>query len=372
MAESQVDLIVKFVQVGFVLLILVSFLYKRRRLKLKGLNWFLLIFGLTLVQGIAELVTYYIKIYMLDLDYPSHFKYNELHGIPYGMAVMAIYLMAESMDSDKPDPLRLSFLSGLWASYITLLIHEIMREDSLMFDQPGSTLSYKTVFDIFQFAAMLFVSIIFWKAYRISKNKANRRAALAMFVSTITYVLAALYEIGEDFLGFTPMYGGLTFIFAFIVLAYVFLRYPYFVYSSPSPIYRLMITTEFGVYLYSVQTDDEGSPDELLASALASIALFIKAETRSSSGLHTVSTGDRAIMIAEGEHVKGILLAEKATRALRYALEQLVAEFEREYCDDLERYWAELAKFQDSIPIVLRCFPYIESKEVVKFQYQAD
>lgn len=377
MAETIMDVYIKSGQLVLIGLIFIFLARRRYKYRIKSLNWMIWVFALAFIQGIVELVIYYVKIYVLELgENADHFRFNEYHSIPYSIAIFVIYLFSEAMNGHKPNMFRFSIIIALWTSYLTLLLRDTFLNYSLTFDTAASVRLSKTIFDIFTVTSMLFTSIVFFKAYRSSKNVKNRRGALLIFVSTLTYVLAGTYEIGEDIFDFPPVYGAITFSVTFIVLAYMYTRYPYFVFTVPSTIYRLMVSSEHGIYLYSVDMDSEeehtDSPDELLSSAINSIAKFVEEETGSEKYLRFISLIDRAIVIYRGKSVSGIMITDNSTRILYRALSQFIDEFEETFETELGVFSADISRFDLSKNLVLRCFPYIESEDVIKLTYQQD
>ncbi len=377
MAETITDLYIKSGQLILIGIILLILLRRRYKYKIKSLNWMIWIFALAFIQGIVELVIYYVKINILELgDQADQFRFNEYHSIPYSIAIFMIYLFAEAMNGHKPNLFRFTIIIGLWASFLTLLLRDTFVNYDLIFDTAASVRFSKTIFDIFTVTAMLFTSIVFFRAYRSSKNSKNRRGALLIFISTLTYVLAGLYELGEDVFGFPPIYGAITFSVTFIVLAYMYTRYPYFVFTVPSKIYRLMVNSEHGIYLYSVDMDEEDeheeSPDELLSTAINSIAKFVEEETGSEKYLRFISLIDRAIVIYRGSSISGIMITDNSTRILYQALSQFIDEFENTFKSEIGVFSADISRFDSSKNLVLRCFPYIESEDVIELTYKQD
>ena len=377
MAETIVDVYIKSGQLILIAIIFLILLRRRYKYRLKTLNWMIWVFALAFIQGVVELIIYYLKIYVLDLgENADHFIFNEYHSIPYSIAIFLIYLFAEAMNGYKPNMLRFTVIIGLWASYLTLLLRDTFTNNSLMFDTAASVRHSKTIFDIFTVTAMIFTSIVFYKAYHSSKNIKNRHGALLILISTLTYALAGIYEIGEDIFDFPPIYGAITFSVTFIVLAYMYTRYPYFVFTVPSLIYSLIVSSEHGIYLYSVDMDNHEesveSPDELLSSAINSIAKFVEEETGSEKYLRFISLIDRAIIIYRGQSISGIMITDNSTRILYGALSQFIDEFEKTFESEIGVFSADISRFDLSKNLVLRCFPYIESKDVIKLTYQQD
>ena len=122
MAESQSDVMIKLFQIALITIILVILIIRRRKYRIRTLNWMIWIFLFSLLHGIVELIIYYIKIYMLELSEPSHFRFNEYHTIFYAIGLLLIYLLAEFMDGYTPNLFRFTIISGLSISYRKLFV----------------------------------------------------------------------------------------------------------------------------------------------------------------------------------------------------------------------------------------------------------
>lgn len=222
---------------------------------------------------------------------------------------------------------------------------------------------------------MGFLSYVFFLSRRESNNPKHKRATFWMFFASLTYSLSILYELGEDLLNFPNIYGAITLGLSFIVLAYIFVRYPYYTFSVPTHVYRLIITSnKHQSMIYSaelIHPKKSSSSSELLASAISAISSFMVNTTGSNESLHFADLGDRSILIVRGKLVSGIILAENSTFILRSALKQLVTEFENKYDEELISFNADISQFENETKhIIAQCFPFIESEETIKLKIE--
>lgn len=375
MAESNIDVYIKLFQIFIMVLILSILIYRRKKDNIKALNWFIWVFIFAVIHGIAELVIYHIKINILSLSNPSHFRFNEYHSIPYSISILILYMLGESIISLKPNHIRFSIAVALWTSFISLLFYETFNNYDLVYNFPATDNISNTIFDFFQIYVMGFLSYVFFLSRRESNNPKHKRATFWMFFASLTYSLSILYELGEDLLNFPNIYGAITLGLSFIVLAYIFVRYPYYTFSVPTHVYRLIITSnKHQSMIYSaelIHPKKSSSSSELLASAISAISSFMVNTTGSNESLHFADLGDRSILIVRGKLVSGIILTENSTFILRSALKQLVIEFENKYDEELISFNADISQFENETKhIIAQCFPFIESEETIKLKIE--
>lgn len=156
MAESNLDVYIKLFQIFIMVLILSILIYRRKKDNIKALNWFIWVFIFAVIHGIAELIIYHIKINILSLSNPSHFRFNEYHSIPYSISILILYMLGESIISLKPNHIRFSIAVALWTSFISLLFYETFNNYDLVYNFPQQITS--AIQYLISFKSMLWVS----------------------------------------------------------------------------------------------------------------------------------------------------------------------------------------------------------------------
>ncbi|MDH5402953.1 MAG: hypothetical protein OEY49_10720 [Candidatus Heimdallarchaeota archaeon] len=371
MAESLTEVMVKVVQIIIVCIILIAFMYRKRRINIQPLNWFIWIFALLIVQGIIELIIYFIKTQLLTPEEYPYFKYNELHNIPYGFAVLLIFLFSESLQSKQPHPIRFGVVIAFWGSYISLMFYEIWLVDGLVFsDKTAPQQPFNTLFDIYQLIAMSFVCFVFWKSFRMSRNDQNRLAAFLLFLSLLMINIILIYEIIESFFGLKDIYGAITFGISFLIMAFVYIKYPYYVFSVPHNIYRLIIASKNGLHLYSADINyfEEATSDELLAGGVSAITSFMVEALGSNTSLKYAVMADRALTVRRVDNIVGFIIADKSTHMLSHALDHFVREFTQIYAYEIEHEIFKVTNFKDAAKIIFRCFPFVEASDIIQIR----
>jgi hypothetical protein len=364
MAETLTDVYIKSIQIIITIIILSILVYRRRQHQLHALNWLIIIFSFGTLQGIVEIITYVIKIYWLKLDNPIYFRFNEVHLIPYGITIFFIYLLAEAMMEDRPNPWRFFIVSSLWAASMSIMFFQIFNNYSVEFsDKEAPHQFFNIAFDVFQLVAMLFASYVFWQSFRHSKNKENQRATFWLFFAVFIFALVTVYELVEQIFSLTDIYGVWLYGFSFLILAYVYLKYPYFVLGNPNRIYRIVLSTKSGLLIYSADLEglENGSSDELLAGGVTAISEFITETSGATGPLNFVQFSNRALIVRRIDNIVGFIIAEKATRMLWSALRQFVQEFTSNYTSIVqEDIGSKADKFAIPETIITRCFPFVE------------
>ncbi|MCY3412371.1 MAG: hypothetical protein INQ03_12110 [Candidatus Heimdallarchaeota archaeon] len=369
MAENELDVIIKVIQILVILFIEIILVQRSRKYQMKALRWFIWSFFFAFIHGIIELVIYYLKIYVFTIAEPSYFKFNEYHSIPYSIGIFLLYILAESIVGYQRNQFRIFFAVSIWSSYITMLLYESLSTPGLVYTEPATSKLSNTLFDIFQIFTMGFFTYVFMLSHNKTRNDTHRKGTLTLVISSSIYVISIIYELGEDLLNFPNVYGAITLGISLLVLAFMFIRYPYFVFSVPTEIYRIILTSNFHKSLvYSaglLNPEKESKSSVLVASGISAIAEFMKDSTGSNESLQYAYLGDRALMMVKGKLVSGIIIAENSTYILRSALKQLVREFETRYEKQIESFNANISQFYESRDIIARTFPFIESKETI-------
>jgi len=382
LAETIVQLYLKLVQMVVITLILVLLIYRKRQYKINALYWLITIFALAELQGLTEILIFMYKVYFLKLPEPSLFRFNELHSIPYSLALFALYLMGEYMSRLRPNPQRLITVSSMWGAYFGLLMYDSFHgfnwnftPENLVLDSPQYLHEFNTWFNVYQFTIMAFVTLIFWQSYRTSYSEANKRVSLLMFIGVLIYTVVAFEELVESLISFTGTgllsYKAIYYSITFLVLAYVFVKYPYYVFNVPTYVYRIVLSTREGVFIYGAQIElpffknaDEAS-DELLASAISALTQFMEEAADSKGTLRLVELEDRALLVRKEKSLMGMVISQSATRMLSSALGQFVREFNQKFKVSFDNAW-DSDSFAGAESIIARCFPFVEAKDIIQ------
>ncbi|MHA2253284.1 MAG: hypothetical protein ACXAD7_23180 [Candidatus Kariarchaeaceae archaeon] len=370
MAETESEVYLKLFQVLIIVVILSVIIYRKRQYQINALNWLIIIFSFTVLQGVVEIITYFVKINHYHLSDPKYFRFNEVHLVPYGITIFFIYLLSEAMVEIQPNPYRFALVVGLFASYNSVMFFQIYHNYDLVFDDKTAPHQpFNIIFDIYQLVAMSFTSYVFWKSYKYSRNKQNRRATFILFLAIFIFVLVTIYELIEQIFELKDIYGVWLYGTTFLVLAYVYLKYPYFVLGNPNKIYRIILSTNSGLLIYSVDLEKskKSSSDELLAGGISAMSEFISETSGSTGPLNYVQFEDRALIVRRVNNLVGYVIAEKATRILWTALKQFVKEFTQVYIERKGQIHSKVDKF--TIPeeqIIIRCFPFVEPHPIIE------
>ncbi len=384
MAETIGHVYLKLAQMVIVTFIVIILLYRKRQHKIRALNWLIAVFVLADLQGLAELLIYFYKVHVVKLDDPSLFRFNEFHSLIYALALLVLFFMTEYMRMLRPNHWRVGLVGILWGGYFALLLKDAFggfnwefTKENLVMETPPQTHSFDLWFNLFQLVLIGFVAETFWKAYATSHSKENKRVSLWLFISVFVFGLVALEETLEGFFGVlfggTFGYKAIYYSLTFLVLAYVYVKYPYYVFNVPTYVYRIILSTTNGVFIYGAEIDNpfvkEGEEeivsDELLAGALSAMTQFMEEAAYGRGTIRLVELEDRALLVRKEGNLVGMVIAEKATRMLHSALGQFVREFNETFAETIETYW-EAEAFVGSEYIIARCFPFVEAKDIIR------
>ncbi len=375
----------KLLQMAIVTFIVIILIYRKKQHKIRALNWLIAVFILADLQGLAELLIYVYKVQVVKLEDPSLFRFNELHSLIYALALLVLFFMTEYMRTLRPNHWRVGLIGVLWGGYFALLLKDAFggfnwkfTKENLVMATPPATHSFDLWFNIFQLVLIIFVAETFWRAYATSHSKENKRVSLWLFISVFVFGVVALEETLEGFLsralfGGTFGYKAIYYSLTFLVLAYIYVKYPYYVFNVPTYVYRIILSTTNGVFIYGAEIDnpfvkegeEDSVSDELLAGALSAMTQFMEEAAHGEGTIRLVELEDRALLVRKEGGLVGMVIAEKATRMLHSALGQFVREFNETFAETIRTYW-EAEAFEGSEDIIARCFPFVEAKDIIR------
>ncbi|MHA1448045.1 MAG: hypothetical protein ACTSP4_01335 [Candidatus Hodarchaeales archaeon] len=368
MAETALEVYIKLGQMVIITFLVIVLIIRQRQTRIRPLYWLVVIFLLADLQGLVELVIYYVKTSILHLEETNLFRFNEFHTIPYSMGIFAVYLLAEYMTGKRPNEFRFFIVTGLWIAFLTTMLYDAFFEVE---EGPVNTHSFNTIFNIFQCTAMLYVVYVFLGAFIKTKNKSNKNISFLIFLATATFEIVALYDILQDSFGFPRIYAALPYSMTFLILAYVYFRHPYYVFNVPTKIYRVFIANkDTGGLLYSAEMDSvDYQGDNLFAPAVTAMSMLMKEVAGTTKNLLQVTFTNREMMVSRRGKIVGYILSDEATLILGLALKHYVKEFSALYSEELEKMERVLVgkeSFKGSEELLARCFPFLEAKDVIR------
>ena len=361
MVANNAELFIKLVQTGILSVILSLFIYRRLKLKVVGLNWFVTIFSFAVLQSIAELVLYV----LIDND-PSLEKWGEAHFIFYSIALLALFLFTEFLEHMTPRYWLTAIVVLFWSLYIGLFFYDLAFSVE---DGAYETHLFSIFFDLFQITIMGNALIVFHRIFRKASYKQLKRIAFLFHVAFALLFLISVLEFGEHFLGYNSP-GALLLGLVFLMLAILFLLYPYYVYLSTSDISRLLLLNNNGLLIYSCRLGDKepfGDFEYLIGGAITALETFLQNIFSSDKKLNAIFLEDKSLTMVEGEVLLGIAIVDKSSFILENSMKQFLKEVEYTH-PILKKKDAPLIldeKMLKSIANTLaKCFPFIQSSDV--------
>ncbi|MHA1912200.1 MAG: hypothetical protein ACTSYA_10940 [Candidatus Kariarchaeaceae archaeon] len=361
MVANNAELFIKLLQTSILLVILSLFIYRRLKLKIAGLNWFVTIFSFAVLQSITELFLYF----LIDND-QSYEKWGETHFIFYSIALFALFFFTEFLEHMTPRYWLTSIIVLLWSLYIGLFFYDLAFSVE---DGAYETHLFSFFFDLFQMTIMGNAFFVFNRVFRKASFKQLKRIALLFNIAFAMLFLVSIIEFGEHFLGYNAP-GALLLGIVFLMLAILFLLYPYYVYLTTSDINRLLLLNNNGLLIYSCRLGDKepfGNFEYLIGGAITALETFLQNIFSSHKKLNSIFLEDKSLTMIEGEALVGIAIVDKSSFILENSMKQFLKEVENAH-PILKKEDAPLIldnnMLSDIASTLARCFPFIQSSDI--------
>ncbi|MCE7748450.1 MAG: hypothetical protein GPJ51_08625, partial [Candidatus Heimdallarchaeota archaeon] len=261
MASSANELYIKIIQMAILTLILTYFLYRRYKDRITGFTWFIWLFGLVILQGIFEIITYIVwkagfLVYIEGQEHNAS-SWFEVHMIPSAIALFVLFLYLEFMRHEKPNTFLLATASTLLGAYLIVLLLELLFKLEYGYVDPEYRIS-RIIFNILQAFVLGEAFYVYIQDTRKAEYKKLKRVSLIIAIATGIGFGAAFLKIFERWT--EPeffIYGAIPFSVTFGILAVAFIFNPFYVYLLPAKINKILIFNDAGLLLYSVSIGRE-------------------------------------------------------------------------------------------------------------------
>jgi hypothetical protein len=247
--------------------------------------------------------------------------------------------------------------------------------DLLPFAQ--STRLDELFYDIILFTSLLMITYVYFQQYQVSDDEFYRRNILYIVIGFSFFLLTYTIEISEhffpipdvDFVFFTlPM---------FLIIGYVYLRYPNFIFYTPIDVSLLQISTTSGHLLYATEFKSKiSSRDYLISIGLSGLNNMLgEIVDPDTEGLTINSIHfDRGVILFEKlNDLVAIIQADHESYILRESIRYLIREFHTQYGSQIRNIEGGVMfnNFKEIDALLTRCIPMIQSKIIIHKEKQS-
>ncbi len=328
------------------------------------------------MTGIIQLSSYFFHNYWLfsmfdDESSPMMFSIVRNLGIIF---MLLVYYFSESMIRNTPNPFRLSLLSTALFGYLISGIyfintgHLIRTNEIMPFAQ--ATKWDEFCYDIIFLTGLLILFYNFYKQFEQSVEGIFKKNLLFLLIGIGVFLLTYLVEIMEHFLPIPDVDFVIFSVPMFLIIGYVYISNPNFIFYTPIDISLLQISSIDGHLIYSQEFVSEVSSKEYLISIGLSgvnsiLEEIVDPETQGLTIRSIDFVGGTLIFEQIGELV-AVVQADRETLTLRKSIHYLIEEFYKEYGRSITAVEGGVThnEFHDIEALILRCIPIIQSKLV--------
>lgn len=351
------------------------FFYSRRNSGVNALDWFIATFTSTFLMGVFQI---------LKLLFEGEwvlFKYtNDAHSLitnpvrlMHLIALLILFFMAEYFINDRINIFRGSILAGLLGTQIFLAIYYvttgnlILTNDIIPFAQ--STSIDGLLFDLSGLEISILLQYVYFKQYQLTADKQIRRYLIIFNFTLLLFNLGNLIEIAEHFLPIGDINAFITVLPVFLILAVFYIRYPNFVYLSPSRIKFLQMISNNGELLYAVEiSQSTGSKEFLIAPIFASVnSLIGELVGQEEIEMQAYHYQGGVILLENLGNVQVIVQAERPAKILRRSMRYFIREFHKHFKKQISNFDGSIQKENGVDPdmILRKCIPIVQSEVII-------
>ena len=374
MVKNIGEFVILLIQVGVLLVILGFFIYRRIKLKISSLNWFIWIFVLAIAQAGYELILWILIEYG---GYTSLEIYTEIYFIIYGLALMVLFFFLEHLEYNKPRFWSSSLVIALWAIFVALYFYDIsygVQDPNLDFEFHIS--SY--FFDILQLVIMGQAVITFYRIFKKANFKRLKFISVLFLIAFIVLEIVCVLELTEHIAKYSlPDYdipNAYFFTAVFLYLAVVYLAFPYYVFLAPYDVNNIILLNSVGLVIYNCRlSHDENIKDKalLIGGAVSGLEQFLKSFFDTKDNLKSIKMENKTLIMATYSNLSVMAIVERSSFILRNAMRQLLKEIiekHPELDDEQSQIIINSEKTESFSKIVARVFPFIQSDDVFPIQ----
>ncbi|MEA2071114.1 MAG: hypothetical protein U9O98_07465 [Asgard group archaeon] len=363
MVKSTLELIIISIQITILTIIMRLFLYRRIKLKIRALNWLIVIFGIGALQGIYELIFYCLIKYagMTSLE-----KYNDTHFIIYGVALLVLFVFLECLEHAKPRFWTTTIAFSFWGIFVSTYLFDLITNP-----QRARLEDYFGIyfFEFLQIFVIGYAMMVFYRIYNKSKYQPLKTISLLFVIAFVAFEIVSILELTEHWTTWDiPNMEVFTVVFLYVAVIYFI--FPYYIYLVPHDIHNLILLNSNGLVIYNCQVGEHETTKDsalLMGGAVTGLETFLKSIFRTEDRLKRIQMTNMSLIMIGHENMVAIAIVEKLSFILRTAMQQLIQESIQKF-PELNKQEGQIyldeEKIAGIVKIISRVFPFIQSKEV--------
>lgn len=356
--DSDTDLIIKIVQLSFMLIVLSIFLYRRYRKGIRGYHWLMSTLAFGAIQSTIEIFVYKLTDLNEETD-PLAF----IHFIPYALILLSLFLHIQYFMGLSTIYLWIS-ISAI-VSYLTVYTVETIFGSILTNATHVNDWLFMIIFDTYQLYIFTFCmvgsAVLFIKSWK-TKFVLPTSMFLLMFVVS---VVVSITEILEHILVNFDIYGAIGFGVSIIVLFLIYIIWPSFVYATTASFYRLLIINKTGATMLDIQYPERKTDQTLAGGVITAFTSLIGDVAQApNQNLLSIKFEGRTILTRTHEDIVGLLIVDKDLRLFRNSHKAFVEEFYTKSQEEIKNFTGDVSPFSGAAEILLKMFPYLVKDQI--------
>ncbi|UJG44042.1 MAG: hypothetical protein K9W46_02400 [Candidatus Heimdallarchaeum endolithica] len=154
-------------------------------------------------------------------------------------------------------------------------------------------------------------------------------------------------------------------IFTFIIF---YIVKPDYIFRLPFQITSVLVFNRLGMLIYSAQYFTEESkekldPDDtsmdLITAAVNAFSTFMKETTGSEEPLKRVKTGDKLLLVEQGEKCSIAIISTSSSYFMVQSMRKVIKELEKKYAKELELDYTDSTFFNEVPKLISYSFPFL-------------
>lgn len=359
----------------FSAIIVILLVRRRRETGIKALDTLILLFSSLVALGGTELLHHLFKgeisIFRVDRsDFPIMIDPVRIANY---ILILSIFIFGERMLGYKSNRTR-SLVVAILTSLIILIGIIDLQRDILILTSDIFPFAFDTRLDefLFDLLQLFVISVLLYALYlqrKVSKSDVMKKYSVWLLVATILYTIAMAWETLEHIVLTYDFNAFFSAVPTVLVLAYVYVLNPRFIYVVPTEIKFLQIVKSSGITVYAADFADQSSNLEfLIGPGLFSISSMIGEliDTDQEFGISSIMHTEGLILFEKHENLMAVVQTSRDSALLRASIQYFLEEFQNEYAKELaDAVFSIDTNMKSPDDVLVKCIPIIQSQHLI-------